>query len=207
MDKIDKILKILMKEYPGSFHKTDPFKTLVSCLLSLRTKDATTEKAASRLFKHAKTPEQILNLTEKQIQKLIYPVGFYKVKSKNLKKICRILIKDYNSKVPDSIEELLKLPGIGRKCATIIHTYGFGKFESIPTDIHVHIISNRLGLVNEKTPERTEQSLIRIIPTKYWYDINRLFVLHGQNICLTRKPKCEICLIKKYCGYYLKELS
>jgi endonuclease-3 len=177
----------------------DPFLVLISCLLSLRTKDATTALASKNLFKLAKTPKQMLKLTKKQIEKAIYPVGFYPTKAKRIKQICKILINNYNNKVPDNIEELIKFPGIGRKCAGITMCYGFNKTVSIPIDSHCHQIANRIGWVKTKAPEKTEKELMKIIPKKYWHDLNNLLVAHGQNICVPISPFCSKCYIRRYC--------
>ena len=177
----------------------DPFKVLVSCLLSLRTKDAVTAIASKKLFAKADTPEKILKLNIKEIEKLIYPVGFYKTKAKRLKEICKVLIENYNSRVPDSEEELLNLKGVGRKTMGIVMCYGFNKNSHIPVDSHVHQMSNRIGWVKTRTPEQTEQELIEIIPRKHWHDLNDLLVKFGQNICVPVSPYCSKCVISKYC--------
>ncbi|MDO8741509.1 MAG: endonuclease III [Candidatus Woesearchaeota archaeon] len=177
----------------------DPFTTLISCLLSLRTKDKTTAEASIRLLKKYNTPEKILKLSNKKIEKLIYPVGFYRTKAKRIKEICRVLIKRYKSKVPDTFDELIKLKGVGPKTASIVVVYGYNKPDHIPVDTHVHQIANRLGWVNTKTPEKTQPALEKIIPKKYWYDLNELFVRFGQNICVPVSPFCSRCPISKYC--------
>lgn len=177
----------------------DPFKVLVSCVLSLRTKDAVTAKASERLFKVADTPLRILKLNTRQIEKLIYPVGFYKTKAKNIKLICKDLIKKHNGKVPRNEEDLLKLKNVGRKTMNIVMTYGFGSNEHIAVDTHVHRISNRLGWVKTKIPEETERELLRIIPKKYYYGINDMFVTFGQNVCVPVSPFCSKCPVNKYC--------
>lgn len=176
----------------------DPYLVLISCVLSLRTKDPVTVKASQRLFELANTPESMLTLTEDQIQKAIYPVGFYRTKAKNIKKISKILIDKYQSKVPDSIEELLTLPNVGRKTANIVVVFGFNK-PGIPIDTHCHRIPNRLGWVKTKTPEETEFVLRKILPKKLWPDFNDLFVTWGQNVCVPVSPWCSKCPIKKYC--------
>ncbi len=176
----------------------DPFKILIATILSLRTKDQITAKASENLFKVADTPEKIIKLTEEEIQKLIYPVGFYKNKAKIIKDISKIIIEKYNSKVPDSLEELLSLKGVGRKTANLVLSEGFNK-PAICVDTHVHRISNRLKLVNTKTPEETEFQLMEKIPKKYWKDINFIFVAFGQTICKPVKPKCTECPINDYC--------
>ncbi|MBS3149121.1 endonuclease III [Candidatus Woesearchaeota archaeon] len=204
---IDKVIEILKKNHK-TFKKPvvteiseerNPFKVLISCLLSLRTRDEVTGKASERLFNIADKPEEFLKLSSNKIESLIYPVSFYKVKAKRIKEICGVLINKHDSKVPDSLEELLKLKGVGRKTAGIVMCYGHNKTVSIPTDSHVHILSNRLGWVKTKTPEQTEQELMKIVPKKYWHDLNDLFVVFGQNICLSVSPLCSKCPINKYC--------
>ncbi|MBI2148310.1 endonuclease III [Candidatus Woesearchaeota archaeon] len=177
----------------------NPFKVLISCLLSLRTKDAVTAIASRQLFKVADTPEKILRLNTKQIEKLIYPVGFYKTKARRIKEICKVLIKNYSGKVPDNEEELLKLKGVGRKTMNIVMTYGFHSKNHIAVDTHVHRIPNRLGWIKTKKPDETEKQLLRIIPKEYYHDINDLFVVFGQNICVPISPFCSKCPVKKYC--------
>jgi endonuclease III len=177
----------------------DPFLVLISCILSLRTKDTTTGPAAKRLFSLADNPKDMLKLTIKQIENAIYPVGFYITKAKYIKNTCKALVKYHVAKVPDNEIDLLKLPGIGRKCMGIVMNYGFGKNTHIPVDTHVHKIANRLGWVKTKTPENTEIALTKIIPKKYWHDLNDLLVRHGQNICVPVSPYCSKCSIREYC--------
>lgn len=176
-----------------------PFNTLISCVLSLRTKDEVTEKASLRLLKKYNTPEKILTLSEKRISELIYPVGFYKTKAKRLKEISKTLIDEYSSKVPEDFDELLKLKGVGRKTANIVMVYGHKKTGYLPIDTHCHKIPNRLGWIKTKTPEETEVALRKILPEKYWDDFNDLFVTFGQNICVPISPFCSKCPIEKYC--------
>ena len=176
-----------------------PFNTLISCVLSLRTKDNVTEQASLRLLKKYNTPEKILTLSEKRISELIYPVGFYKTKAKRLKEISKTLIDDYSSKVPEDFDELLKLKGVGRKTANIVMVYGHKKTGYLPIDTHCHKIPNRLGWIKTKTPEETEVALRKILPEKYWDDFNDLFVTFGQNICVPISPFCSKCPIEKYC--------
>jgi len=176
----------------------DPFLVLVGTLLSLRTKDETTEIAMERLTKVAKTPEDIIKLTDDALQELIYPVGFYRNKSKTIKDTARIIIDKYGGKVPDSIDELLKIKGIGRKTANLVITEGYGK-PGICVDTHVHRISNRLGIVKTKHPYETETVLRAILPRKYWIIYNMLLVTFGKNICNPVSPKCSICPIAHMC--------
>ena len=202
--KIISLLKKEIKQFNTPIvtevsRKKDPFRVLISCLLSLRTKDATTAKASKKLFQLAKTPRQMLKLSKKQVEKIIYPVGFYPTKAKYIQKVCKILLKKYNGKVPNEEKKLLELPGIGRKCMGIVMCYGFNKNSHIPVDTHVHKLTNRLCWVKTKTPEKTELALMKIIPKKYWHDLNNLLVAHGQNICTPISPFCSKCFIRKYC--------
>ena len=176
----------------------DPFLVLVSCLLSLRTKDAVTSAASNRLFALAKTPEGMVGLSTTDIENAIYPVGFYRRKAVQIREISKILIEENDSKVPDEIDDLLKLKGVGRKTANIVITHGFGK-PGIAVDVHVHRISNRLGLVLTKKPDQTEFELMRILPEEYWRDFNDLLVVHGQNVCTPISPRCSECPISRYC--------
>jgi endonuclease-3 len=207
IDEIFRLIKKELKQYNSpvlSRSKWDeikdtPFTTLISCILSLRTKDDVTEKASVRLLKKHDTPEKILKLSEKQIQSLIYPVGFYKIKAKRIKEISKTLIEKYSSKVPQDFNELLKLKGVGRKTANIVMVYGHKKQGFLPIDTHCYRIPNRLGWIKTKTPEETEKTLTKILPKKYWEDFNHLFVSFGQTICLPVSPYCSRCPIKKYC--------
>jgi endonuclease III len=176
-----------------------PFTTLVSCILSLRTKDKVTEKASYRLFKKYSTPQAFLNASEREIQELIYPVGFYKVKARTIIDLSKTLIEKYNGSVPDDFDELLKLKGVGRKTANIVMVYGHKKNGYLPIDTHCHRIPNRLGWVKTKTPEETEDKLKKILPNKYWNDFNDLFVKFGQTICVPISPFCSKCPIELYC--------
>ncbi|GAX62239.1 DNA-(apurinic or apyrimidinic site) lyase [Candidatus Scalindua japonica] len=206
MEKIDDIVSVLKRENKKyvvpivtivSMTK-GPFAVLVSCLLSLRTKDKVTGDASSRLFGLADNPEKMLDLSIKSIEKAIYPVGFYKTKAKRIKEICKVLLDDYGGVVPDEIDELLKLNGVGRKTANLVVTLGYGKL-GICVDTHVHRISNRLGLVKTKTPEQTEFALRKTLPQKYWLIYNDLLVTYGQNLCVPISPWCSKCKIFKYC--------
>ena len=205
---IEKIISLLKEEVRnfenpvvskiGEIQK-DPFKVLISCILSLRTQDKTTGPIALKLFKEADTPEKIAKMPTNKLKKIIKPVNYYITKSKRIKGICRDILKKYNSKVPDSFEELMKLKGVGKKTAAITMVYGHRKADYIPVDIHVHILSNRLGWIKTKNAEQSMDELMKTIPKKYWHEINDLFVLHGQNVCFTNSPKCSICAINNYC--------
>ncbi len=175
-----------------------PFRVLISCILSLRTQDATTAKASHRLFAVADSPQAMLKLSAKKIEKLIYPVGFYKTKAKNILEICRILITSYGGKVPDEIDELLKLKGVGRKTANLVVTLGYSK-PGICVDTHVHRISNRWGYIQTTTPEKSEFALRAKLPKQYWIQYNDLLVRFGQHTCRPISPVCSSCPVRKYC--------
>ena len=204
---IDKIVSILKKEVTN-FHmpivseislRNNPFRVLISCILSLRTKDETTARASKRLFAKAPTAEKLASLQVRQIEKLIYPVGFYKTKAERIRDISQVLIDEYNSKVPDTIDELLKFKGVGRKTANIVVTIGFKK-PGVAVDTHVHRINNRLGYVNTKNPDQTEFALRKKLPKKHWIIYNDLLVTWGQNICRPISPLCSKCKIRSYCN-------
>lgn len=175
-----------------------PFATLISCVLSLRTKDAVTEQATRRLFDQASTPQTLLSLSQTEIEKLIYPVGFYRTKAKNILQICRILLEKYKGKVPRLLDELLTLPGVGRKTANLVVTVGYDDY-GICVDTHVHRISNRFGFVKTKTPEETEFTLRKKLPREEWKTYNDILVTFGQNLCAPISPWCSRCAVEKYC--------
>ena len=210
--KIHEAIRILKKEVqqwkiPAVGHYTQtPFTVLISCILSLRTQDKTTHAASERLFRLASTPREMIGLSTAAIQKAIYPVGFYKTKAENIKKICEILLSRNSGTVPDELEALLELPGVGRKTANLVVTLGFGK-PGICVDTHVHRITNRWGYVQTKTPEQTEMALREILPAKYWIIINDLLVSYGQNRCKPISPICSACKIHTYCDRKGVEVS
>ena len=175
-----------------------PFEILVSTILSLRTKDEVTAAAAKRLFNVVRTPQDLLNLDEKQLQELIYPVGFYPTKSRRLHEISRILIEHHHGEVPDQMEDLLKLPGVGRKTANLVLIEGFRK-EAICVDTHVHRISNRIGYVKTRRPEETEFALRKKLPRKHWTIYNEILVAFGQVICRPVSPLCSCCPVAEMC--------
>ena len=176
----------------------DPFKVLISCILSLRTKDEVTGAASRRLFGLAGTPETLAKLPVKKIEKAIYPVGFYHVKSGRIKEISRVVLERYHGLVPDTLDELLTLEGVGRKTANLVITLGYGK-AGICVDTHVHRICNRWGLVRTKTPDRTEFALRDILPVRYWKQMNGMLVAFGQGICKPVSPLCSRCRIRPAC--------
>jgi endonuclease III len=175
-----------------------PFETLVSTILSLRTKDKVTEAASRRLLARASTPESLVSLPVREIEQLIYPVGFYRTKAQNLLNTCRSLLEHHGGKVPRSMEELLKLSGVGRKTANLVLTLGFGDY-GICVDTHVHRISNIWGYVATKTPEETEFALRRKLPRRHWKTFNDILVTFGQNLCVPVSPWCSKCIISRHC--------
>lgn len=175
-----------------------PFLVLISCLLSLRTKDTTTLPVCERLFPQADTIDAFLKLTPGQLEKLIYPVGFYKTKARTILDICRDLKTRFGSQVPSTLEELLTLKGVGRKTANLVLTEGFGK-PGMCVDTHVHRISNRLGYVDTRSPEETEFALRKKLPRQYWIEYNALLVTWGQNVCAPVSPKCSVCPVSDIC--------
>jgi len=175
-----------------------PFETLVSTILSLRTRDKVTEAASRRLLERAPTPQAISSLPVRELERLIYPVGFYRTKAVNLKETCRRILDDHRGKVPRSMDELLKLPGVGRKTANLVLTLGFGDY-GICVDTHVHRISNIWGYVATKTPEETEYALRRKLPRRHWKTYNDILVTFGQNLCVPVSPWCSKCPVSIQC--------
>ena len=175
-----------------------PFAILIATILSARTKDSTTGEACSRILKTADTPEKMIELSRDKIEKLIYPVGFYRVKSSNVLKTSQMILDKFQGKVPDTIDELVTLPGVGRKTANLVLTHGFKK-PAICVDIHVHRISNRLGYIETSTPYETEMLLREILPKKYWMIYNDLLVSYGQNLCTPISPWCSKCPAADIC--------
>jgi len=176
----------------------DPFRILIACLLSLRTKDETTGPAAERLFALADTPEAMLRLTPRRIENAIFPVGFFRTKARAILATCRALIERFGSEVPPDLDKLLTLRGVGRKTANLVVTMGFG-LPGICVDTHVHRIVNRLGFVRTKTPEQTEWGLRAKLPGRHWIELNDLLVAFGQNICQPISPKCSLCPVRRAC--------
>ena len=182
----------------------DPFIVLIACILSLRTNDLTTYPATMRMLELGKTPEDFLNVKLEDLEKAIYPVGFYKNKAQQILDIAYELYHNHNSIVPKEIDELIKFKGVGRKTANLVQAKGYN-IPSICVDVHVHRISNRLGWVNTKEPEETEFELKAKLPKKNWSEINTLFVTLGQNICKPQKPDCNACSLQKFCKFYKKK--
>jgi endonuclease-3 len=203
-EKVAKIIKIMKREvkeapvFKLEEAMEDPFRTLVGALISTRTKDEKTAEAVKRLFAIAKTPDELAKLSTKEIEKAIYGVGFYRTKAKNLKVTADIINEKFGGAVPDKIEELMELPGVGRKVANIVLATAYQK-NALGVDTHVHRISNRLGIVKTKNPHETEKELLRIVPPRYVKELNRIFVAYGQTVCRPVSPFCSICKIRKYC--------
>ncbi|MFP3043259.1 endonuclease III [Treponema primitia] len=179
-------------------YRRDPWAVLASTILSLRTKDEVTLVRSQALLKKAPTPKALLKLTTEEIEKLIYPVGFYHTKAQNLQKIASIIIETYRGQVPADMDLLLALPGVGRKTANLVLTEAFD-MDGICVDVHVHRITNRLGALQSKTPEETEMILRDILPRKYWKRINMLLVLYGQRVCRPISPFCSQCIMPGHC--------
>jgi len=178
-----------------------PFKILIGTVLSARTRDENTTKAVKALFKVYDTPQKLAKARVKDVERMIKSVGFYHVKSRRIIEVAKIIISNYHGEVPEDIDRLVEIPGVGRKTANCVLVYAFEK-PAIPVDTHVHRISNRLGLVNTKTPEETEMELRKKIPKKYWLPINNTFVMYGQNICKPISPMCNVCKIRNNCNFF-----
>ena len=189
-------LKQLQAEESG-----DPFKILIGTILSSRTRDENTTKVVKILFKRFRNAKELAEGNIEEVKQIIHSIGFYNVKAKRVVEVSQLIVKKFNGKVPNRIEKLLELPGVGRKTANCVLVYGFNK-PAIPVDIHVHRISNRIGLVNTKTPEKTEIELSNIVDRKYWIKLNNTFVMYGQNICLPVTPNCKLCKLKEMCKFY-----
>ena len=201
-NSIDFIIKNLEEIYSlRIFEDSDPFRVLIRTILSQRTRDENTDAASALLFSKYSTPVAIAYAPVEEVEVLIKKSGFYHVKARRVKEVSRIIHEDYNDKVPDDLKELLSLPGVGRKTANCVLVYGFHE-DAIPVDVHVHRISNRIGLVNTKNPDETELELMKVVPKKYWLPLNDLFVQFGQTICRPIGPKHEICPIAEVCDYY-----
>jgi len=205
--KIDAIIETLRKVYPEwrepvvtelSNRERNPFKVLISTIISLRTKDDVTRQAAARLFDLATTPDEMVLLSPEEIEKVIYPAGFYKNKALTILIVCSDLLERFGGRVPDDIDDLLTLRGVGRKTANLVVTRGYNK-QGICVDTHVHRISNRLGYVKTRTPDETEFVLRKKLPAQYWIEYNDLLVAFGQNICKPVSPYCSQCPVHNHC--------
>ncbi|NLN15355.1 MAG: endonuclease III [Tissierellia bacterium] len=204
--EIRKVLELLNQLYPDAkaeLNFTNPFELLIATILSAQCTDVQVNKTTAVLFEKYKTPEDYLHLKEEELGRLIYSCGFYKTKSRNILETCRILVEEYNSQVPDSIEDLMKLPGVGRKTANVVVSNAFG-LPAIAVDTHVFRVSNRIGLANSKTVEETEKDLMKNIDKDMWTKAHHLLIFHGRRICRARNPLCEECPLTDYCLYFNK---
>jgi len=202
ISKVITVLRRLIRQWEEPIvgrYRHDPFTTLISCLLSLRTKDALTRVASQRLFRLARTPQRMLGLSVQTIERAIYPVGFYRTKARTVRSVCHDLLWRYGGRVPNELEELLTIKGVGRKTANLVVTLAFEK-PGICVDTHVHRISNRWGYVKTKTPEQTEMALRRKLPPRYWRIYNDLLVTFGQNLCHPISPWCSRCALARVCA-------
>jgi len=201
IDDVVRILKRAVTDWPApalAHYAHTPFTTLISCILSLRTQDRTTTEASDRLFAIANTPEAMARLSRRRLEKLIYPVSFYRVKAETIQQLCLDLIDRFGGEVPDSIDALLTLKGVGRKTANIVVTLAFGK-PGIAVDTHVHRIVNRLGYIESKSPDESEMRLRAKLPRRHWIVLNDLLVAFGQNHCAPTSPRCSTCPLDAYC--------
>lgn len=204
MNKKDviKVIEILKEYYPDATCSLDfetPFQMVVAVMLSAQCTDDRVNKTTPSLFKKYGTPEAIRDMKLSELEKIIHPCGFYKNKAKNVKATAEMIINEFNGVVPNTMEELMRLPGVGRKSANVVMLEAFNSPQGIAVDTHAKRVSNKLGLSKNSDPEKIEQDLLRVIPKKYYYDVNHLFVWHGRKICTARNPKCSECPIAKYC--------
>lgn len=209
MNKKDavKMVEILKQTYPDATCSLDfetPFQAVVAVILSAQCTDERVNKTTPALFKRCKTVEDFANIDIKELEDFIHPCGFFKNKAKNIKLCANQVLEKFNGQVPNNMEDLMSLAGVGRKTANVVLLEVFGIAEGIAVDTHAKRISNLVGLSNEKEPEKIEQDLIKIFPKEYLKDINHLFVWHGRNTCIARHPKCDVCTIKEYCKHYKK---
>ena len=209
MNKKDaiKMVEILKQTYPDATCSLDfetPFQAVVAVILSAQCTDERVNKTTPALFERCKTVEDFANIDIKELEDFIHPCGFFKNKAKNIKLCAKQVLEKFNGQVPNNMEDLMSLAGVGRKTANVVLLEVFGIAEGIAVDTHAKRISNLIGLSNEKEPEKIEQDLIKLFPKEYLKDINHLFVWHGRNTCIARNPKCDNCTIRKYCMHYKK---
>ena len=179
--------------------REDPFRVLVATMLSAQTKDAVTDQASRRLFRIARTPRTMTALSRREIERLIYPVSFYRIKARHLVDTCRIILDRFGGRVPDTMDALLTLPGVGRKTANLVLILSHASRDNICVDTHVHRIANRLGWVRTRTPNDTEQALYRVVPRRFWPEVNLRLVTWGQNVCRPVYPRCGACAVRSLC--------
>lgn len=203
-----KIVEILKKRYPDAKCSLDfqtPFEMVVAVMLSAQCTDERVNQTTPGIFCNYRTPEDFAKIDIQELERLIHPCGFYKNKAKNIKACAKMIVQEYQGKVPETMEELIKLPGVGRKSANVVMLEAFGRAEGIAVDTHCKRIANKLGLSKEKEPEKIEQDLLKIFDKKDYKEINHLFIWHGRNTCIARSPKCEECVLKELCKTYQKE--
>ena len=201
------IVKILRETYPDatcSLNFSTPFEAVVAVILSAQCTDERVNKTTPALFSRCRSIHDFVDIDIKELENLIHPCGFYKNKAKNIKLCAKQVLENFNGEVPHTMEELTSLAGVGRKSANVIMLEVFGIAQGVAVDTHAKRISNLIGLSSEKTPEKIEQDLVKLFPKEYLRDINHLFVWHGRNTCVARKPKCDICAVKEYCKHYKK---
>lgn len=204
-DEAIKIIKILKKTYPDAKCSLDfdtPFQMMIAVMLSAQCTDERVNIVTPNLFEKYGTPEKMAKADIKEIEKIIYSCGFYKNKAKNAIEASKVILEKYNGNVPDNIDELVKIPGVGRKSANVIMLEAFNNPCGIAVDTHAKRISNKMGFSKESEPSKIEQDLIKTFPKEYFYDVNHLFVWHGRNYCDSRRPDCNNCTVKNYCDYY-----
>lgn len=208
-NKAINVLNILKDTYPDakcSLDFTTPFEMLVAVILSAQCTDERVNKTTPSIFKKYSTPEDFATIPLETLEELIHPCGFYKNKAKNIKLSAQKIIDNFDGRVPQTMEDLLSLPGVGRKTANVVMLEVFNKPQGIAVDTHAKRLSNRIGFSTETTPEKIEQDLLKLFPYKYLKDVNHLLIYHGRAICNARSPKCNNCSINKYCSHYLKQL-
>lgn len=201
-----KIINILKDTYPDakcSLDFTTPFEMLIAVILSAQCTDERVNKTTPAIFNKYSTPEDFDKMPLETLEELIHPCGFYKNKARNIKLTAEKIINEFNSEVPDNMEDLLSLPGVGRKTANVVMLEAFNKPQGIAVDTHAKRISNRIGFSSEESPEKIEQDLLKLFPYEYWKDVNHILIYHGRAICTARSPKCDSCPIKAYCKFYL----
>jgi len=200
-----KIIKIFKTTYPDatcSLDFTTPFELGIAVMLSAQCTDERVNKTTPAIFEKYNTPKDFINMDIEALEELIHPCGFFKTKAKNIKLYAQKILEEYEGKLPESMDELITLPGIGRKSANVIMLEAFNNPQGIAVDTHAKRISNRLGLSYESNPLKIEQDLLKLIPKRYYKDVNHLLVWHGRNICIARNPKCDMCPVKEYCKFY-----
>ncbi len=203
--KNKEIVKVLKKEYPDAKCSLDfetPFEMLVAVMLSAQCTDERVNKTTPKIFEKYSSPEDFAKIDIKELETLVHPCGFYKNKAKNIKACAEMIVKKFGGEVPKTMEELIKLPGVGRKSANVVMLEAFGIAEGIAVDTHCKRIANKMGLSSKMEPEKIEQDLLKIFDKEDYKDINHLFIWHGRNTCIARNPKCDICAVKKFCKAY-----